>query len=390
MARSPKQGGILGYPPEMYAEIEGWIEGVQNATRKEFLKSRVEELREDLEDEEDPEETRVLREQIRNLEKRVQEIKVPDGAEPGFQSREFDTNLKGWKYDDKSEAATKALPKIKVRFDPEPRHRRPGTWDEDTNTLDVSKVRFHDWRQTLKHELRHLSQTLLSKATGQDQRKKQDQGVQKSNPAPGMPSRHMMDRDVQQKYRDRNLPAAAREVQQRLKGMGIGDVELHALDDLEFYTRLADSVQEFQKRQREAKWDEPQTRQALGVFTGAVDPKKAAPAVRRVVDRPDETFEVWKKHNREKWKKGAKELVKASKHEAARRDNESSTQALWERFLREKYEGGKAKVQNPNPQTRSSHPEVTVNYLMRKPGRVYDQARQGVRREFLQWRREQR
>src|SRR3989344_1910314 len=52
----------------------------------------------------------------------------------------------------------------------------------------------------------------------------------------------------------------------------------------------------------------------------------------------------------------------------------------WEEFLQEKYQGGKAKVKNQNPDTRGSFPEVSVSTAMKD-----ERVRQQVLKEFHQW-----
>lgn len=441
MTHTSKYGGLLEYPPKMYEEIERWIQNVQKATRRGEIENKIDSLRQF--EKEDTEEVRELidslkekpsrfamkellswqqdmeagedvpefsfsleegnvkkvvswfedqlerrqhdlKKKIKELQDRVDAIGGSREVRPGAQAREFETDLEGWKYQNKGEAAKKALPKIKVHYDPHPHSLdRPGSWSDETNTLYVNNFPFNDWRKTLRHELRHVSQTLLSKATGHERREKGKGGVEKSKPAPGMPSRRVMNPEVHQKYKQyRSLGPQAQEVARRLQQVGIKDVSLHALDDVEFYTRLADSVEDFRQRQKDARWNGEQTRQALSVFTGTLDPKNADQAVRRHVRRADETFELWKKHNPEKWKKGAKELVKASRPKA----DDSGLQALWKKFLEENYDGGKAKVQNPNPKTRDSHPEITVNYLMGQSDPPYQGARQKIRSQFARWR----
>jgi hypothetical protein len=54
----------------------------------------------------------------------------------------------------------------------------------------------------------------------------------------------------------------------------------------------------------------------------------------------------------------------------------------WDAFLKEKYDGGKKKVKNPNPKTKDAHPEVSASTALKDKG-----FRKSVMQEYSKWRK---
>jgi len=74
----------------------------------------------------------------------------------------------------------------------------------------------------------------------------------------------MMDPEIQQQYGHLgDTPAEAQRLVKRLKEQGITQTKFHSLDDMEFYTLLADAVETFKDEQKQKKWDARDTQTAL-------------------------------------------------------------------------------------------------------------------------------
>jgi len=383
--------------------------------------------------------------EIRDTKKSLAKIKRPENAKAGFQTREFEIDLDGWGYFNKAfksrarkklnkqvdkalakehkdgklspaelkkrkaelqkelvEDALDNLPKVTVSLIDPARAKNQGAWSDEKNTLylPIDRMPAKDWRRTLSHELRHMGQSLMQRALGIPHRAPAEGGRKKTPAGPGLPSRRMMDPEIQQQYGHLgDTPAEAQRLVKRLKEQGITQTKFHSLDDMEFYTLLADAVETFKDEQKKKKWDARDTQTALRLYSGTLEtPKKNADwdkidPNRKIrhseMRKANDALQTWKDHNSEKWKKATKELVKAVQSSASSSDKKS-VQGLWKQFLEEKYEGGKAKVVNPNSKTRDSHPEITVSYLMAQSDPAYGSARQRVRREFVTWQQPQR
>jgi hypothetical protein len=75
--------------------------------------------------------------------------------------------------------------------------------------------------------------------------------------------------------------------------------------------------------------------------------------------------------------------VQASLDSLSRRAQE--TPDLWKQFLDEKYDGGKKQVPNPNPNTKESHPKVSVSTIMSSPDSSGKAMKDKIRKEFQAW-----
>lgn len=97
---------------------------------------------------------------------------------------------------------------------------------------------------SLRHELQHFAQTYLGYALmGIDDAGLTEMMQKQRTPRPGMPSRHVMTPE----YTQHQESPEAKALQQKLRTQGIDPrgVDFHALDDIEFYTRLSDSIDRF-------------------------------------------------------------------------------------------------------------------------------------------------
>lgn len=146
-----------------------------------------------------------------------------------------------------------------------------------------------DLEGTLKHELRHFSQGYLNYAAGYIQERflgfgQDDEGrlqrLDRRLPAPGLPSRHIMTPDI---FQSRDAPATLmQQLKENLKADNVPThiqrailrnprIDLHALDDVEFYTRLADAIYRFEGAVRRAPAMSPAMKSNMvKLFTGAI------------------------------------------------------------------------------------------------------------------------
>lgn len=336
------------------------------------------------------------------------------------------------------------LPSVKVKLRNLGDPSMQGAWDHSSGELLVQlpqvqrigavKERLRD---VLTHELRHMTQTVMSRALGIDQVRMDEGGrlIPQYRASPGMPPRDVQNLDIVQaltaaqptaaqlshlppkerqrlRQRGRELEARRREIMQlhRLQSKR----SVYNLDDLEFYTHLADRVLQFERVLEQFKDFSPEQKKLLfDIYSGAItvpksvktmmasgvasrearewlrenDPNMAVLSQAR--PEPETFFRHLRKYRRDKWKKAVKEFAKAVAPKMPRAPAEKgSIQKLWEEFLEEKYDGGKAKVVNPNPKTRERYPEITVTYLMGQSDPAYQSSRTKVRREFAAWRQQ--
>ncbi len=57
----------------------------------------------------------------------------------------------------------------------------------------------------------------------------------------------------------------------------------------------------------------------------------------------------------------------------------------WTEFLEEKYQGGKKKLPNPNPETKAQHPSVTVDTVLKGQDQGSMALKKKIRKEFEGW-----
>jgi hypothetical protein len=193
-------------------------------------------------------------------------------------------------------------------------------WDEITVILDESekvngmwqllgrqiRLKFYshktgaEYANTVRHELRHMVQSLINYA-------KRVSGA-------GLPSKRIRTPDFKQQLEPKELS----KVKQRLRGVGVDPVgiEFHHLDDVEFYTDLADAIEGF--KQTRAKFED----ELAGIpindlirYAVGLKPQDSTnlPIMRRYMGSPLSFFRTLKRvpAAKGKYQKGVKELIKA-------------------------------------------------------------------------------
>jgi hypothetical protein len=286
-------------------------------------------------------------------------------------------------------------------------------------------------RQTLRHELAHVTQTVMARALGVRHLRTDKNGevMPAYRPGPGMGPKDVLDPDIHQAFRDvdglkkrvkqlskyeaagtlkpkqkKELAHLRRTLEMRkqvLSSRGLkSPSSTYSLDDLEFYTHLADRITEFEEKLEKLDLTPEQKTLARDLWTGRKwVPQKSKKQTLKWISENDPTHAVWphfsqgspffrhlKKYQSKKYQKAVKEFVKATAHQFEKTPEKGSIKNLWEEFLAEVYEGGRKKVPNPNSKTRESHPEITLNYLMKQTDPAYSAARSAVRRRFARWR----
>jgi len=208
-----------------------------------------------------------------------------------------------------------------------------GHWQDASRTLRIvmptgaAPYQLRRLREIINHELRHFSQGFLTYAVGYYQERYLER-----KPSPGLPSRHIMTPEITQ---GGPAPQTLREqfeaeldaqgVEPRIKRLLLRkmDIDLHALDDVEFYTRLADAAGRFADALEESPGlTAQQQRELLKIFVGASpDPLAVSgqwdyPLIQsyggsEVLRRfqPDKFFTTLLRFARGKWKKAVGELV---------------------------------------------------------------------------------
>jgi hypothetical protein len=321
-----------------------------------------------------------------------------------------------------------------------------GAWEGQDHDLLVGVPGFAPFKsvkknlnRTLSHELRHMTQTMMARALGIKQVELGEDGlfVPVYNPSPGMGPRKTLKPDIVQALMHQgpspealaNLPTEKREkleeraeqfLAKRKELMQLHKLQsrrsIYNLDDLEFYTHLADRVLEFEDvLERLPDLTPGQKKTAFNIYTGGLQvPKdvrrflergrRALPddreqkamawlhkhdpkmAILSLANRPDEYFRHLRKYSRPKWEKAVKEFAKVIQPKLGTDEKPTGLQDLWKEFLGERYDGGKKKIRNPHLDTRDAHPEISVSYLMKQDGPDYKTDRMKIRREFAAWR----
>lgn len=220
--------------------------------------------------------------------------KTPSGPSPRTYEAEFPLDFSGWKYRDLVKNTDLGfLRDVKViwypnKSDAPPRVRSfgggvpDGTWDSigllriymSTPPVNPDSIErgMRKVAKTIRHELQHLSQDVLEKATGSDL----------AGRAPGSKRDVLVDG----KY-----------------------VEEHAIRGVEFYTRLEDDIQEFLQLRGTlgSSRDVDAFTRAAKVWVGA-SPRQA---VGRYVVSPSEFFVAIKNHDPRRYRKAVSEFWKA-------------------------------------------------------------------------------
>lgn len=367
--------------------------------------------------------------EAKNLHRRIEAGEAPDltiKLEPSqfpFLGEKFQRHVE--KLRGKDAEMFDDMPEMTVKLRQLPNKGMAGLWNGGDDELVVQIPPFapfktvrHTLRRTLQHELRHMTQTAMSKALGIKQYRVDDEGkaFPQYLPSPGMAGRDIQNLDILQMlmWENPKVEEKRREIMRAHKLQSKRSI--YSLDDLEFYTHLADRVLDFEEILEVLGEERPdlgpaEKKLVFDIFTGA---RKVPRAVRRymegraageyeedakewiakhdpkmavlsLIHAPDTFFRHMLKYKPDRWKKAVKEFAKITGPKVTAPPPET-VQKLWQEFLDERYEGGKRKVRNPNPKTRDSHPEITVSYLMKQDAPAYQSGRQRLRREFAGWR----
>jgi hypothetical protein len=160
-----------------------------------------------------------------------------------------------------------------------------------------------DLRTIIRHELQHFMQDYIAHLVAGSLPKLRA----------GLPSRGIRTPDYKQHYDPQSRffdKDKVRDLFRRLRQQGINPRRLdwHSLDDVEFYTKLADAIEQFENVQRHI---EPELmRAAIRRFVGGKVPKEHAEAVQWKVT-PSRYFLALKRRAPGKWKKAVGEFIKA-------------------------------------------------------------------------------
>lgn len=145
------------------------------------------------------------------------------------------------------------------------------------------------------------------------------------------------------------------------EGVPESSINFHALDDIEFYT-LLDTL--LQTNYPEGYLENLSRQQRTEVFTNLLKSKNSFISALR--DVPDQK----PKYNK---------LVKLLYQEIVNKPDDK-TDADWNRFVQERYDGGKARLPNPNPKTVKSFPDIAFSTALR-----YPKTRDVIYQEYEQW-----
>ena len=286
------------------------------------------------------------------------------GVKAGDRTKSFPIDLRGWKYDDKEierrildrlqassrdllkqlgqmpgdqtqawvgelkeklkrqiETGTNPWKTINVVITDKPSMNFNGHWQAMAHTLTLSQPssladrHLQSISDTLRHELIHFAQTYLSEMVS---------GL--GDTRAGLPSRKIRTPEYRQQMSPRhpNFNSDSPEVQKvvrqlRQQGLSLHEVDFHSLDDVEFYTKLADSIADFKRRENQVNRGlnaGPMTRKeknlAIRVFVHA----QAKPGTEREEAIQSSFlaprfFRALQSRAKDKWKKAVSELTKA-------------------------------------------------------------------------------
>ena len=283
-----------------------------------------------------------------------------------------------------------------------------GAWAPREKILIVSPPAFQPYDKVkdeldhvLTHELRHMTQSVMAEALGVSHISFDKEG--KPNlfyqPGPGMAPRKLLNPNLTQALMRAQDHPEAQELIEKAVARGMRPVNVYNLDDLEFYTHLGDTVRDFRKIVKKASWTPDQRKLAADIFLGKVQlpdsREKLEPWIQKHdpmlsvisrVQRQHEFLSQMQEFSTDKFKKAVKEFSKVTEAERGATPQPEGLEKLWEMFLEERYDGGKGKVRNPNVDTRDTHPDISVHYLMRQDAPAYRADRRRIRQEFAGWR----
>jgi len=173
---------------------------------------------------------------------------------------------------------------------------------------------FTEVGRILRHEFVHLTQTLLVYAFGQEGAKQfiEDRKDLGQTPGmPGLPSSSITTPAFLQELsrlsqKDRRK---YKELLDKIADRGVALDKIHTLDDVEFYSRLSDQVDEFNAKHRDLR-DPERRKDVFKNWVGAETPKGRMFSL-LYAPQVSDVFATWKRHAPEKWKKAVKEMAKA-------------------------------------------------------------------------------
>ena len=168
--------------------------------------------------------------------------------------KEFPVDLRGWRYGNaellegmiKGDRHFWSHIQVVLSYDLDVQNAR-AYWQEMPRKLAIkipTDARPHHLEDTLldtlRHELQHFGQSFMSAARGQALT---DYNKLRRLPGPGMPSRHIMTPQRMQQNRSQGEAGNHQTIRR--------DQEDHALDDIEFFTRLADMLRDAKRLLKE-------------------------------------------------------------------------------------------------------------------------------------------
>jgi len=281
---------------------------------------------------------------LAELGTRIKDLKR--NVEPGFKAspthlRKFPMDLRDWRYEqefsakmekvrgnkveeyremisgnpgmegmlsDLVEAASNEWKSIKVALEVERNGVYAGNWHPFSRTLTLvlpwGTSGGRKLLQVVRHEMQHMAQTFMAEALEKDPYKNQV----------GMPSSKVRTPDYNQNMDSNKSPspeltAQKRKIMRRLQSQGIDvrGMSFHSMDDIEFMTKLADSIDDFDHLKDTGAVKD--LKAAVRVFTGQGSRRDADAAGTFV--RAQEFFTTLKRLAPGKYKIALKEFVKA-------------------------------------------------------------------------------
>jgi hypothetical protein len=236
---------------------------------------------------------------------------------------------------DKVEKRHLALMGVRLNTSPQDLFQIKG--DIDSN-LDSG---FKEYLISLRHELIHATQRSFNYEKG------------------GRPVKPSKSSPYSQNDSERLKNQKKKELLQ--EGVPESSINFHALDDIEFYT-LLDTL--LQTNYPEGYLENLSRQQRTDVFTNLLKSKN--PFISALRDVPDQ---------KPKYNKLVKLLYQEIVNKPADKNN-----ADWARFVQERYEGGKARLPNPNPKTVKSFPDIAFSTALK-----YPKTRDVIHQEYEQW-----
>ena len=186
---------------------------------------------------------------------------------------------------------------------------KPSKWVLWVNTPSHHPVLSRELASDIRHELQHFAQSLMEGVLLKAEVEVLERMEEHRRPRPGMPSHRIMTPEfVQGVNQDDRL---------RQMGLSPSEIEVHALDDVEFYPRLADEIDAFKSTVRRED-PGPHLQRMIKSWTG-IDPIKQSERSRLLdttyfsLDQyaPRSFFTTLEKAAPGKWRKAVGEFVKA-------------------------------------------------------------------------------